>query len=163
MQEFGGFEIKFINNVDLEYAKNLIKEIIDGVPESWEHAEISDDTNKIYIAEDSCVDFNKFDGLFEKICKTTASHLPKISFNGIAHYSNLSTNYDVYNIITYRCRKKEMIIKNISGECLDGCCMKCGERLFNPSKGIINDVYYCDNCKENIKFDINYNEYILYL
>lgn len=163
MQEFGGFEIKFINNVDLEYAKNLIKEIIDGVPESWEHVEISDDTNKIYVDEDSYIVFNEFDGLFEKICKMVASRLQKISFDGIAHYSNLSTNYDVYNIITYRCRKKEVLIKNISGECLDGYCIKCGERLFNPPKGIVSNVYYCGNCKENIKFDINYNEYILSL
>lgn len=160
MQELGGFEIEFTKNVNLEYVRNLIKEIIDSVADGWEQVEISNSANKIYVEEDSYVTFNEFDGLFEEICKMVASHLPKISFKGIAHFFNLSTNYDVYNIITYRCRKKEMIIKNISGECIDGYCMKCGERLFNPTKGVINDVYYCDNCKESIKFDISINEYI---
>ena len=163
MQEFGGFEIEFIKNIDWEYTRNLIKEIINGIAESWEQIEINDNANKIYVAEDSCIGFNEFDSLFEKICKMVASHLQNISFNGIAHYSNLSINYDMYNIITYRCSKKEMLIKKISGECLDGYCIKCGERLFNPPKGIVSNVYYCDNCKENIKFDINFNEYILSL
>ena len=71
---------------------------------------------------------------FEEICKMVASRLQNISFNGIAHYSNFSTNYEVYNIITYRCRKKEILIKNISGEYLDGYYIKCANDLSIPRK-----------------------------
>lgn len=161
MQEFGGFEIEFIGNINMKYEKKSIKESVFGITESWGNVEISDNASKVYVTEDNYIDFNKFDGLFEKICKQLAICLSEVSFNGIAHYSNFSTNYDVYNIITYRYRKKELIIKNIFGECLDGYCTKCGKRLFTPSKGIVSDVYYCNNCKENINFNINFNEYVL--
>ncbi|MDE7431455.1 MAG: hypothetical protein K2N34_06040 [Lachnospiraceae bacterium] len=136
MQEYGGFEIEFISSVNMKYAKSLVKEIIAGIAESWEHVEISDKTYKIYVADDNYINFNNFDGLFEKICKTLAFRLSKVSFNGIAHYSNFSTNYDVYNIITYRYCKNELIIKNIFGECFDGCCTKCGEKLFTTQKAL---------------------------
>ena len=114
----------------------MVKEIIAGIAESREHVEISDNTNIIYVVDDNCINFNEFDGIFEKICKTLAFRLSKVSFNGIAHYSNFSTNYDVYNIITYRYRKNELIKKIFLENILMDVVQNAVKDISRPQKSL---------------------------
>ena len=64
MQEFGGFEIKFINNVDMVLVRTLIEEMLDGIDE-----QLYVDGNRIYVDSDFPFTYDDFDGLFERICK----------------------------------------------------------------------------------------------
>lgn len=153
MQEFGGFEIKFINNVDIDQVKNLIVEMVDGI-EEWLYV----DGNRICVDSDFPLTYGDFEDLFEAICKRTVSIQPKSSFNGIAQYSNLSVNFDFYQKSGYRQRKKELVVESIQGEFFDGCCPECGRKLFNPKECRCQDMYHCDDCSKDFKFDTNYRK-----
>lgn len=153
MQEFGGFEIEFINNVNMDQVKNLIEKMVDGIEE-----QLYVDGNRIYVDSDFPLTYGDFDGLFEKICKKVATTQPASSFNGIAHYSNLSVGLELYQKSVYWQSKKELVVESIHGEYLDGCCPECGGKLFNPEECRSQEMYHCDDCDKDFKFDINYRK-----
>lgn len=158
MQEFGGFEIRFIGNVDINSAEISVMEAVDGIVESREQIHVDEGMKRIYVDEDTPVAYAEFDGLLEEICKKIVSDQPKVSFNGHAHYSNISVELEAYCISRYRQRKKELIVESIYGEYLDGCCPECGERLFNPMECRNQETYYCKGCCKDFKFDVNYSK-----
>lgn len=153
MQEFGGFEIEFINSVDMDLVKTSIEEMFDGIGE-----QLYVDGNRIYVDSDSPFSYGDFDGLFERICKKIGSIQPKSSFNGMARYSNLSIELELYQKSSYRQRKKELVVESVYGEYLDGCCPECGVKLFSPEECRKHEIYHCDDCDKDFKFDINYRK-----
>lgn len=160
MQEFGGFEIRFVGNADMRLAKISAEKTILGIAENWERVRINEGMKEIYIERDTPIDYSEFDGLFEKICKNIIFEQPNLSFNGLAYYANLNVEFYLYQKTIYRNQKKELSMKSISGEYLDGCCPECGIEIFNPEECNDEDSYYCSSCNKTFKFDFAYNEYL---
>lgn len=157
MQEYGGFEIQFINDVNTLLVKDLIEETIcEG--ENWIKIKVDESMKKIFTEEGSFINYNTFKVLFPKICKKIVIYQPKISFNGISSYSNLSIDYYAYCIVTYRQRKKELVIKDIAGENFDGYCPECGRKLFKPIEYAPDREYYCTDCNKKYSLNIDYKQ-----
>lgn len=158
MQEFGGFNIRFISHVDMGMAIISIKKSIDGFIEDYERIVIDESKKKISIDADTPILFGDFGILLEKICKAIVSDQPNVSFDGLAQYSNLSVDFYAYHKVKYRQRTKELIIEKISGENLDGYCPECGERLFKPEECVPQNIYYCGKCCKEFEVDVNYSK-----
>lgn len=157
MQEFGGFEIQFINDVNILLVKKLVEKTI-CESENWTEIKVDENANRIFVDEDNPINYDAFNGLFVEICKKIAISQPQISFNGISNYSNLSVDYYVYRIVTYRQRMREFVIKDIEGESFDGYCPKCGRKLFNPIEYIPDMEYYCADCKKTFSFNADFKQ-----
>lgn len=162
MRQCGGFYIEPKNENDSAVLLNAVREFLVGLEMQTDNFWLEALNDDLFVDYETFIDYSEYDSndgsLFIRLCKYVAQKNPTINFNGVSHYCNENTGFNMDYIVKHHGHNSLRIyeLEYFDGDETECRCPDCETPLLvelwdGDLKPIIPNEVFCPNCEKTLR------------